>query len=65
MKLIAELTMELECGGMVVTYLPCKSESHLLEKLTKRYKKGYVDFGHIRINDESVVRADYKLHKVH
>ena len=63
-KKMAEITMELACGGMIKTYLPCKGEKDLLKKLRKIYGKRGVDFGHFRVNDEAVMYAGYKLHDV-
>ena len=64
-KKIAEITMELACGGMIKTYLPCKDENDLLRKLKKRYKDGWGgDFGHFRFADEAVMYAGYKLHDI-
>lgn len=64
-KKIAELTMMLSCGGMIKTYLTCKDEKDLLKKLNKRYRKGWGEFGHFRVADESVIMADYKILGVH
>ena len=63
-KKIAEITMELACGGMIKTYLPFKDEKDLLIKLKKLYKDGWVNFGHLRVSDESVMYAGYKLHDI-
>ena len=63
-KKIAEITMELACGGMIKTYLPCKGEKELLRKLKKRYQDGWGNFGHFRVADEAVMYAGYKLHDI-
>lgn len=63
-KMMAEVTMELSCGGMIKTYLPCKGERDLLKKLRKRNKKGWCDFGHFGVDDESVMFAGFRLHEV-
>lgn len=64
-KKIAELTMELDCGGKIVTYLPCRGKKDLVKKLSKRYKDQWGDFGHFKVMDEAVVFASYKMHEVH
>ena len=64
-KKMAEITMELACGGMIKTYIPCKGEKDLLKKLRKMNRKGTADFGHFRVDDEAVMYAGYKLHDVH
>lgn len=62
---LAELTMQLACGGRIVTYISCKSEKDLQKKLKKRYKGGKADFGHFKVNDESVLYASYEFKEVH
>ena len=64
-KKIAEVRMELECGGHIITYLPCKNEKDLLKKLKKRHKGDYSDFGHFSVDHGAVMYADYVLHEVH
>ena len=65
MKKMAEVTIEMECGGRIVTYLPCKGEKDLLKKLKKRDKGEWFDFGHFRVNDAAVMYAGYVMRSVH
>lgn len=65
MKKMAEITMHLDCGGMVKTYIKCKGESDLLKKLRKSHGNGgWYDFGHVAVNDESVIYVGYKFHGI-
>lgn len=54
---IAEITIELDCGGSITTYLRCKSDRALLKKLKKRHKDCVFDFGHFQVKDEHVIEA--------
>lgn len=62
---IAEITIELDCGGTITTYLKCKSDAQLLKKLKKRHKNGVFDFGHFLVKDKHVIEAGYKWHDLH
>lgn len=62
---LAEITIELDCGGSITTYLRCKNDKSLLKKLKKRYKDGVFDFGHFQVKDEHVIEAGYKWHELH
>lgn len=65
-KKMAEVTMHMECGGMIKTYIPCKGEKDLLKKLRKAHgKDGWYDFGHVAVDDSAVMYAGFKLHGVH
>lgn len=61
---LAEITIELDCDGSITTYLKCKDDRDLLNKLKKRHKKGVFDFGHFRVYDEHVIEAGYKWHTI-
>lgn len=66
MKKMAEITMHLDCRAMVKTYIKCKGERDLLKKLRKAHGKGNCyDFGHVIVDDESVMYAGYKFHGIH
>ena len=65
MKKIAEIRMELECGGHIITYLPCKDDKDLLKKLKKRHKGDHSEFGHFSVEHEAVMYADYVIMSVH
>jgi len=62
---IAEITIELDCGGTITTYLRCKNDGDLLKKLKKRHTNGVFDFGHFRVKDKHVIEAGYKWHDLH
>lgn len=64
-KVMAELTMELACGGRIVTYLPCKGERDLQKKLKKIYSGSKISFGHFKVSGESVLFASYEFKEVH
>ena len=64
-KKMAEITIHLECGGMIKTYIPCKSEKDLLKKLRKRHKGEYSDFGHFSVDESAITFADYVLRSAH
>lgn len=57
--------MELECGGHIITYLPCKDDKDLLKKLKKRHKGDRSEFGHFSVDHEAVTYADYVIMSVH
>lgn len=65
MSKIAEVTLELSCGGKLTTYIKCKGEKDLLKKLKNRNKKGWINFGHIKVEDAYVFSAVYEMHEAH
>lgn len=63
---MAEVTIEMECGGQVVTYFKVKNEKDLMKKLKKSRKNGYTyDFGHVCVDESAVVWAGVKVHDIH
>ena len=65
MKKMAEITMELDCGGRIVTYMPCKGRKHFIKKMKKINKDGEFNFGHFTVDDGSVMEAWVKFHDMH
>lgn len=63
-KKLAEITIEMGCGGYIKTYIPCKGIKDLRKKLDKRRVGDCFDFGHFTVDDSAVVEATFKLHEV-
>lgn len=64
-RYMAEVKMHLDCGGFIVTYLPCKSEAHLEKKLRKGLKDGVANFDSFSVDDDAIMMATAKLVEVH
>lgn len=62
---IAEIRMELVCGGYIVTYMPCKGKKDFHKKMKKKNKDGVFDFGHFSVDDDAVIEAFVKFHEAH
>ncbi len=65
MKKMAEITMDLNCGGRIVTYMPCKGRKHFIKKMKKINNDGEFNFGHFTVYDGSVMEALVKFHDMH
>lgn len=63
-KKIAEITLHMVCGGHIKTYIKCKDERDLLKKIRKKYKDGYDDFGHFKVELGGVLSFSYRMHEV-
>lgn len=62
---IAEVTMDLACGGKIVTFFKCKGKKDFHKKMKKKYKDGFFDFGHFSVDDDSIIEATVEFHEVH
>lgn len=62
---IAEVIISLECGGHIVTYLPCKSEKDLMKKLQKGLVDGVSHFPAFSVDEGAIMMATSKMITVH
>lgn len=65
MKKIAELTMQLDCGGHILTFMPCKGKKDFQKKMKKKYEDGVFNFGNFSVDGDAVIAATVKFHEVH
>ena len=63
-KKIAEITIKMDCGGYIKTYIPCKGIKDLRKKLDKRRVGDGFNFGHFTVDDNHVYSATFNLHEV-
>lgn len=62
---IAEITVSLMTGGMVVEYMKVKDHKHFGKRMNKMLRKGELDFGAVVVDMAAVDQIGVKWHEVH